>query len=467
MSKTIGVLALARPTFDVPYAEEMAGKAFAKLDASGHKIVGSRALLFDAAATQNAWAHLKTQQLDLILLLQVTFTDATMTVAVANAFDQPLAIWAIPEPRLGGRLRLNAFCGLNLAAHALGLNNHPFSYLYADPDRASSDADIKDLLAGKRLAVEVKPQPALSDTGVSIKAQSVVKSINGSRIARLGAYPDGFDTCAYDEDKLRDLAGVEVDAMELDTLFDVARAIPADAVAETRALAERDLGDLEAVDQTELDRSLRLKNALDEIRGKGNYSAFAIRCWPETFTEYGGAVCGPVSMMGEKRVPCACEADIYGALTSMILQEVADAPAFQVDLVDIDADDGTGVIWHCGQAPISMADKTNAPAATIHTNRKMPLLYEFTLKPGRVTFARVSQARGETKLVIAGGEMLTRPMSFTGTSGVVAYDAGPDVLMETVMGAALEHHTCLVYGDYRKELRAIAAELDIPVLEIA
>ena len=467
MSKTIGVLALARPTFDVPFAEEMASKAFAKLDASGHTIVGTRALLFDSDATEKALAELKTHDLDLVLLLQVTFTDATMTVAVANAFDAPLAIWAIPEPRLGGRLRLNAFCGLNLAAHALGLNDHPFSYLYADPERASCDTDIADLLAGKRTANVVMPVTAVSAEAVTAKAQSVVKAIDGSRIARLGAYPDGFDTCAYDEDKLRALAGVEVDAMELDTLFDKAKLIPDNEVAETRALAERDLGGLDEVDQGELDRSLRLKNALEEIRDNGKYSAFAIRCWPETFTEYGGAVCGPVSMMGEKRVPCACEADIYGALTSMILQEVADSPAFQVDLVDIDQEDGTGVIWHCGQAPISMADTSNEPTATIHTNRKMPLLYEFTLKPGRVTFARVSQSRGETKLVIAGGEMLRRPMSFTGTSGVVAYDAGPKVVLDTIMGAALEHHTCLVYGDYRSELRAIAAELDIPVLDIA
>lgn len=467
MSKTIGVLALARPTFDVPFAEEMAGKAFAKLEATGHKVIGSADLLFDAAATEKALAELKSHDLDSILLLQITFTDATMTVAVANAFDVPLAIWAVPEPRSGGRLRLNAFCGLNLAAHALGLNNHPFSYLYADPDRNSTDADIVELLDGQRQATEVRTTVPAHGTTDADKAQSVVSAIHGSRIARLGAHPDGFDTCAYDEDKLRALAGVEVDAMELDTLFDIAKGIPKEEVAETRALAERDLGGLDEVDQTELDRSLRLKNALDEIRSNGKYSAFAIRCWPETFTEYGGAVCGPVAMMGEKRIPCACEADIYGALTSMILNEVADAPAFQVDLVDIDPEDDTGVIWHCGQAPISMADKTNEPTATIHTNRKMPLLYEFTLKPGRVTFARMSQSRGETKLVIAGGEMLKRPMSFTGTSGVVSYDAGAKAVLETIMGAAIEHHTCLVYGDYRAELRAIAAELNVPVLEIA
>jgi len=466
MSKTIGVLPLARPTFDVPFAEEMTTKAFAKLDESEHNVIGPRHLLFDAAATTTAIEELKSKHPDIILLLQVTFTDATMTVTAADAFDVPLAIWAIPEPRLGGRLRLNAFCGLNLAAHALGLTAHPFSYLYADPDCSETHSSLAELFNGERLARDRKPEPPAKQTDVSTTAQDVVDALNGSRIARIGSHPDGFDTCAYDGDKLKSLAGIEVDSMELQALFDEAISIPASEVAETRSLAERDLGTLDEVDQIELERSLRLKNALDKIRNEGKYAAFAIRCWPETFTEYGGAVCGPVSMMGESRVPCACEADIYGALTSMILQEVADAPAFQVDLGDIDMEDRTGVVWHCGQAPISMADQNSQPNATIHTNRKMPLLYEFTLKPGRVTFARVSQARGETKLIIAGGEILERPMSFTGTSGVVVYDAAPEIVLDTIIGAALEHHSSLVYGDYRKELRAIAAVLNIPVLEI-
>ena len=84
-----------------------------------------------------------------------------------------------------------------------------------------------------------------------------------------------------------------------------------------------------------------------------------------------------------------------------------------------------------------------------------------------MTFARVSQARGEIKLAIAGGEMLERPPAFTGTSGVVAYDAPLQRLEEIVMGAALEHHTCMVYGDYRDELRAVARVLDIPCIELA
>lgn len=466
MNKSIGVLALGRSTFDVPFAEEMADKAFARLDATGCEIHGPRELLFDAEATSKALDELKQLDLDMILILQVTFTDASMTVVTAEEFDVPLAIWAVPEPRLGGRLRLNAFCGLNLAAHALGLNDRKFSYLYADPDREDCADALQELINGKR---QIKPVSTVRSEPTEQqlqKARAVADRLSGFKIARLGDHPQGFHTCSYDAQKLKTLTGVEVDVFKLEELFERAKKVTESELAETRALAESGMQGLDEVNQDELNKSLKLKNALDDIRAEGNYSAFAIRCWPETFTEYGGAVCGPVSMMGEQRVPCACEADIFGALTSLALQEIADAPAFQVDLVDIDKQDGTAVVWHCGQAPVSMADPEGQATATIHTNRKMPLLYEFTLKPGRVTLARFSQAHGEIKLVISSGEMLQRPMAFTGTSGVIAYDAGLDKLEETVMGAGLEHHSCLVYGDYRDELKSLAAVLDIPVIEI-
>ena len=85
-------------------------------------------------------------------------------------------------------------------------------------------------------------------------------------------------------------------------------------------------------------------------------------------------------MMSENKVPCACEADVYGSLTQLILQEVSNSQVFLTDLVDIDINDNTGVVWHCGQAPLSMCDEEFKAQATIHTNRKMPLVFEFPLK---------------------------------------------------------------------------------------
>ncbi|MBL0937027.1 MAG: hypothetical protein IBJ07_19985 [Rhizobiaceae bacterium] len=461
----IGLLPLARATFDVAYAEELYGRLKAGLSAAGHDLVGGEALLFDAPATEAALAAMKGEALNLLLIVQVTFTDATMTVKIAEEADAPLAIWSFPEPRTGGRLRLNAFCGLNLAAHALGLNDVKFGWVHADPLTTDVGALAGDLLAGRRQAQALPLATAVAGEAERAGARALLARIAGSRIGRIGERPDGFFTCDYDPERLESLAGVSVEPIALDALFASARGAGAGAVGEARAEAGATLDDLDSVDQDQLDRSLRLRAALEDVRAKGGYAAFAVRCWPEMFTQYGGAVCGPVGMMGERRVPCACEADVHGALTNLFLQEMTGDAAFLVDLVDLDAEDGTGVVWHCGQAPVSMRDETVTAKAAIHSNRKMPLLFEFPLKPGRVTFARISQARGHPTMVIAGGEMKRRPLAFSGTAGVLAFDAPIDTVARTIVGAGLEHHLSLVYGDHRPALRALAAEMGLPVLE--
>lgn len=459
----IGVLPLGRPTFDLPFAEEKLAQMLEALGRSGHEILGPRSLLVEGSATREASAALLSDDIDQLLILQVTFTDASMTVAAANEFACPLSIWAVPEPRSGGPLRLNAFCGLNLASHALSLRERPFSWLYADPAGDVGD-DLDSLLDGHRLAGR-RAAEVVSDAA-SAEGQRVTVALRGRRIAQVGTHPYGFDTCEYSADRLSELADITVDEIGLDRLFAAARSTTAADGSRLRRLAEESLEGLAALDQDQLDRSLRLKAGLDQIRVEGRYDAFAIRCWPETFTEYGGAVCGPVSMMVQSKVPCACEADVYGAVTQLVLQEVTGAPVFLTDLVDIDTRDNTGVVWHCGQAPVSMCEPDAAPTATIHTNREMPLLYQFALKPGPVTFLRVSQSFNQPKMILGFGEMLRRPMAFTGTSGVVRFEREASAVLDDIISSGLEHHMAIAYGDHREVLRSVAAGMQLPVLEI-
>jgi L-fucose isomerase-like protein len=133
-----------------------------------------------------------------------------------------------------------------------------------------------------------------------------------------------------------------------------------------------------------------------------------------------------------------------------------------MDMVDFDLAADTAVLWHCGKAPLAMAD--GQPHGTIHSNRKMPLLIEFTLKPGRVTLARLSEAAGTLRLVIGMGEIIAAPPAFTGTSGTIRFDSGAAHVLETVMGEGLEHHVALAYGDHQDSLQLLARLLDIPVL---
>jgi L-fucose isomerase-like protein len=455
---TLGVLALARPTFDVPYAEAMAAAAFAALDAAGLSTVGPRTLLFDAAAATAALADLTAAGVDRLLLLQVTFTDASMTVDLARAVAPPLAIWAFPEPRAGGRLRLNAFCGLNLALHALGRAGHAATYLYAAPDAPGLAAGLSELLhtAPRQPTPAALSMPAPSPDDRA-RAAAAVGALRGSRIGLVGAHPAGFDTCRFDDAAIDALAGVAVARIPLADVFARARAAEASAVAADRERIAS-LEGLDTVDPVQLDHSLRVHQALGGLAHEHRCSALAVRCWPEMFTDYGCAACGPMGLLNGAKLPAACEADVYGALTQRLLQDLAGEPAWLADIVDMDVADDTTVVWHCGSAPWSMSDPEVARQAQIHSNRRMPLLAQFPLKPGRVTLARLTQARNHTRLVVAGGEIMRAPISFTGTSGVLRFDGGTARAMSGLLDQALEHHLALVYGDHSRALVA-AGEL--------
>ncbi|MEL7487156.1 MAG: hypothetical protein AAGJ87_08075 [Pseudomonadota bacterium] len=464
MSLTYGIAALGRPTFDVPFAEEKLAAAFAVLEAAGIETVGPRTLLYDAEAAESAIAEIAARDIDLLLILQITFTDATMTVKLAQEINAPVAVWAVPEPRIGGRLRLNAFCGLNLAAHALGRAGVAHGALYADPEAPTVSDDLRALATSYALA----PSRAAKATGGdAVKAAAALETLSGSAISVVGEHPAGFDTCRYDESALGRIADIRVNAISLETLFEKAKATDAARVAAVKEDAGAALSGLDAVNQEQLDRSFRVFCALDDIRKETDASGLAVRCWPETFTDYGCAACGPMAMMNEKRVPSACEADVYGSFSAMLLQAIADEPVWMADLVDLDFEDNTGVFWHCGLAPLSMCDPEATPEATIHTNRKMPLLHQFPLKPGVFTVARLSQARNEEKLVIAAAEFVRAPMAFTGTSGVMKFASSTREVFDTIMAEQLEHHYAIAYGDHRDALRAVGAALDLPVAELA
>jgi L-fucose isomerase-like protein len=57
-------------------------------------------------------------------------------------------------------------------------------------------------------------------------------------------------------------------------------------------------------------------------------------------------------------------------------------------------------------------------------------------------------------------------MAFTGTSGVMRFDRPADAVLDNVIASGLEHHMALAYGDFRPQLRQLAATLGLPVLEI-
>ena len=450
---TIALVCIARPTFDVPLAQTMADQATAQL-AERFTVAGSGAtLLMDAIAVESVARTLAAANYDLLVLFQASFADSSMAVqlaAEAAARRIPVLLWSVPDARDGGRLRLNSLCGINLAGHALMLRQIPYDYVHCSVEDAA----------------------ALDKAALLARVGRARRLLDGATLGLVGERPGGFETCDYAPDDLAALFGVRVQPIALtETLHraanasDVARQPFLDAVAQmTPNLAE--------LDTTAVAGTAGVYATLRAEVNERNLSGVAVRCWPEFFTELGCAACGAMSVLSEDGCPASCEADVNGTVTLALLKALTGEAPFIADLVSIDAASDSGVLWHCGLAPASMADTAEGPIrATVHSNRRLPLLFEFALKPGRVTLARLHRTTLENgvegySLVVGGGTMVQAPPSFSGTSGVIQFDSPARAVFERMMRNGLEHHLCLTYGDCRAELRAFATLVGLPLIEL-
>lgn len=462
-----GVVAIARPTFDVPFAEATAQAAFSSLQHGGLDLVGSASLCMDEDTVRAAVDAVIDAGAEALIVVQATFADSTLAVAATDA-GVPALLWAVPEERTGGRLRLNSFCGINLAAFTLTNLERGYRWMLRPADDPGAAVAVAEAFSAEPARPARAVAPGAAEPAAASAAREIAERLRTTTIGCVGERPGGFEPCGYEATRLREVLGVSVDEVELPELFARSAAAPAAEVAAARSRSAAFLRGVDAVDQEALDKSLRMNAGLRSLIDEGGWAGVATRCWPEAFTDYGGAVCTPMGLLTGDHTPGTCEADVYGNITSLVLSWLGGSVAFVADLVDLDTDEetNTGVVWHCGLAPFEMADPEATPVAAIHSNRRLPLLSEFPLKPGRVTLARFSQSRGTDRLVIGGGEMLRRPLPFSGTAGVLRFDSPVGDILHTIMAEGLEHHYGLVYADVRAELHALAAELSIPVVEL-
>ncbi len=436
---------IARETFDIELAQKITSSARDRLLQAGLNLTGPEDLVTNLQDVDTIINQYQSRLFDLLIIFQATFADSTMLMKLAAKISGPLLLWAVPEDHTGGRLRLNSFCGINLGGHALTRAGIEYNYVFANP----GDPNV---------LAEILPYA---------KAGHAYNFLRQAKLGRVGENPDGFETCLLDQDVIKELFGVDIVQLELeDDIFPKARSVDDEIISAVYSQLNEQVEGLDGLDQEATRRSLGVYSTLKEIAEQKNLGGFAVRCWPEFFTELGCAACGAMSMLSDEMTPCSCEADVNGTITQMILQSVSGEPAFGTDLVSIDTERDAVVVWHCGLAPLSMADPEQPAGVTIHSNRKLPLLFEFTLKPGRVTIARLTESSGEYRLVVGSGEVVRAPKSFSGTSGLIQFDSPASDVLDVILSEGLEHHISVTYGDHIPALLAFADLLNLPVLQL-
>ncbi len=464
---TAVMIATARPTFAVEVAEQRAAEARALLEACGATVVGPTDLVMDDEGVAAALPYVD-RAADLVVHVCASFCDATPALRLYAGLGRPLLLWAFREPgEVGDRLWLNSLCGANLIGHALTRAGESVRLLYGNPD----DPHVREAVA-RALAGELPPAPALpgstGERAPEAEAAAALHTLQGQRIGVVGEAPTGFTPSEYDPTLLRELFGLAAEPLELDSLFASIAAIPENARAAELDAARRWQPSLATLDADVLDTFAAVTVALRDWHTHAGLSAVAVRCWPEFPTQLGVCPCSALSRLADEQVATQCERDVYGAATMLLMAALGSGTTYLVDTVDLDADANLVRFWHCGAAATELAaDPGNATQST-HCNRRIGVVGNFPLKPGRVVAARLTEdpeRPGRLRMLIASGEAVAAPNRFQGNTADVVMDSDATTFVTSLVTGGFPHHTVLAWNDIRPGLRAVADRLSIPVIE--
>ncbi|KJS20795.1 MAG: fucose isomerase [Clostridiaceae bacterium BRH_c20a] len=436
----VGVIMLARPQFDTQYAQENF-EIFNKILRENNictEVIDQGITVPDEALA--VAEKLNTLELDAVIVIQGTFTDASLILKFVTYINKPVLIWAVKEEANGERLRLNSFCGLNLGAHALVAAGKKFKGVYGPVDSAK---------VWKKIVAFVR-------------AAGAAKWLKGKRIGLFGHRPAGYYASNFQETSLYELLGVSVDYFSLQDIFDVA-----DNIENPDFPFISDLPGCEALDKKACEKSIRAYYALKKIIAEKKLDAVAVECWPEFMNKYGGAACFSLGKLNDEGIVAACEADVNGAITMLLGQYFSQKATFIADLICGDEEINELTFWHCGAGPQSLKAQDSEVVPGIHPNRKIPLALYFPLQEGFVTIGRLSPDKNnKLRLLIGGGVGIKRELMFHGNTLPVKIETPVEEAIDSIIYNGLEHHYILTYGDFTEELKEFANLVNLEILKL-
>ncbi|MCE5184867.1 MAG: hypothetical protein LLF76_01935 [Planctomycetaceae bacterium] len=337
--------------------------------------------------------------------------------------------------KLDVKSRRDAFCGKISVCNNLYQYGIPFS------DTTEHTCDIDS----KVFAQDVENFAALCRT---------VKGLKNARIGAFGTRPAKFQTVRFSE-KLLQASGITVVPLDLSEIIARAQSVQdheeavKDKLAQIRAYG-RIPKDISAASML---RQAKLSVVFDKLMDEYELDASAVQCWDSIENNYGCATCLPMSMMGERYLPSACETDVTGAISMYaLLLAGGTVPA----LLDWNNNFGKHtnkcVCTHCSNYPKSFMgneveiSKLDVLGTVIDRDKCFGVI-KGKVAAGPMTFFRVStdDTQGAIKSYLGQGEFTDDAF---GMDGGIAVCQVNDLrqLLGHVCRNGFEHHVAMTRG---------------------
>ena len=372
-----------------------------KVDFVNIDSINEEGLLIGGNDHKKAAELFKKEKVDAVFSPHVNFGTEEVVSRMAKEVGKPFLLWGPRDEKpLEGGVRLrDTQCGLFATSNVLKKYRVPFTYI-----------------------VNSRVDSELFKRGFNnfLQSVNVVKRFMGARIGQISTRPANFYTVIVNEQELLSRWGIELVPI---TLLKVVNTVK-DLIRNDRRVREEaeSIKNKIKLDKTVSEEALEkiaaLKIFMMDWAEKEELSAIAIKCHDDLPDEMQFYSCFANGELTDIGIPVACETDIHGAITSIMLKNAAsyDTPAFFADLtIRHPNNNNAELLWHCGNFPYSLCSATCKKAniaghPVIPPHR--PGSANFELKTGNITIARFDGMEGEYSLLMGQGKSTTGPENF-------------------------------------------------------
>lgn len=430
-----GIVCLTRNTFDYEAAAGIYAGIVKDLQARDDiETVAYPRPVMEIAQAAEAGDFLRREGVEAVAVISGTFHLGGLVLEIKKRCDKPLLLWGLPElPYNGGKIRLNSVCGVNLDASNL------FKSGYKDFAYCVSPSVDEDWLDAVRM----------------------VSALRNARICVLGSRAHGFYNVGVDELALYGKYGVSLEYRELKDVYD------ADfdkSEAEKYLQRVKESFDCGAITALQQQKVAELCARIKAFVAAGDFAAIAVRCWPEFAAGYGIAPCASMSLVQDDGIITACEGDTDCALTMLCHSAAGAETPFMADLSQVNEEDNTALMWHCGVAPRSLCACDCTPSLDTYFAGGKGVTAGFVLGCGRVEAARLDSVNGKYRLYMEKGEAVPMQKQLTGTYAKVRFDRPAKEVLDRLIYGGVAHHVSVVYGDFGKAFGIFARLTDTEIL---
>ncbi len=432
----LGVVCLTRTTYEYKTAQAMYTKTIEdlkKLPDVDYTFIED--CVIEIKDAEEAAIKLLSANVDGVVIISGTFHLGHLALIFAKYIKKPFLLWAYNElPYDGGKIRLNAVCGLNLNASNL--------YKTGKDDYSCTIGDSIDEKWLDALRVKV--------------------ALQNAKVGLVGYRAHGFFNVGVDDMDIYQKTGILIDHYEIADMFSqpVTNIEIEEEEKEVRALFI-----CKDVNDTQVKKVAQLCVSASKFVEKNGLTAVAVRCWPEFAANYGISPCAAMSILQSKGIILSCEGDIEGALSMLAGAALGAETPFLADLSQVDLQEDFALMWHCGVAPANLWDGKSERTLDTYFAGGKGVTAGFVMKEGHVNLMRFDTARGETRLFLAAGESIEMKKQLCGTYTKVKFEQNINDLLNTVTETGVAHHLAMLYGEYRDVLRLAAKMMNYEVIE--